>query len=335
MAMTQFAMVEELASLIKDNLYSKHLVLSTEEALVNFLQDDTSPDGVLELQPTSPYNRLLLHRLADIYGFAHESVGEGEDRHLVLERCPDTAIPSILVSDILWQYDEYQSPASSHHILKRKETPASKLMQISLPSTPLEEREAAYQAARERIFSLNDCDEKDVLAPRSRKVPMVARRMIAHALGQKICSTPSNQKTSAQEFEENESTEGPTNDEGNEDQLDSTLEYSKEATAFPNSKLGTSGRKIYDKPATKSGNYNSITSIEMKGHDKAVSSGSTNRNSVANTSNGRVADIGNLEKEQIGAAKRIFAHALGIPSSKGNNSLTVKSKANGPFRRDI
>lgn len=33
--------VEELASLIKDNLSCKHLVLSVEEALVNFLQDDT------------------------------------------------------------------------------------------------------------------------------------------------------------------------------------------------------------------------------------------------------------------------------------------------------
>jgi len=30
----------------------------------------------------------------DITGvrFAHESVGEGEDRHLILERCPDTSM---------------------------------------------------------------------------------------------------------------------------------------------------------------------------------------------------------------------------------------------------
>nr|XP_010905903.1 uncharacterized protein LOC105032990 isoform X2 [Elaeis guineensis] len=293
------------------------------------------PDGVLDLQPTSPYNRLLLHRLADIYGFAHESVGEGEDRHLVLERCPDTAIPSILVSDILWQYDEYQSPISSHHILKRKETPASKQMQISSPPRPLEEREAAYQAARERIFALNDCDEKVVLVPKSRKVPVVARRMIAHALGQKICSTPSNQKPSSQKFEENESTKGPTNDERNEDKLDPALEYSKEAMAFPDSKLCMFGRKMYDKPANKSSNYNCSTSIEMRGHSKAAGSGSPNCNSLSNTSNGRVVDIGNLEKERIGAAKRIFAHALGLPSSKGNNSLTVKSKTNGHFRRGI
>lgn len=86
------------------------------------------------------YNRLLLHRLADIFGyspffhhlivdllnvfchifpfffflwnnvaahmyltsvdnnillfssFSHESVGEGDDRHLILERCPETSM---------------------------------------------------------------------------------------------------------------------------------------------------------------------------------------------------------------------------------------------------
>ena len=80
--------IEELASLIKDSLYSKHLVLSTEEALVTLLQqryhdDDDEEEhdraatgarhgpagNTIELQPTSSYNRLLLHRLADIYGY--------------------------------------------------------------------------------------------------------------------------------------------------------------------------------------------------------------------------------------------------------------------------
>lgn len=102
-----------------------------------------SANGVLQLEPMNSYNRLLLHRLADIFGyfyfsnhvivdlpnvldhfhgwlpdiyffclvdvlahifltfvddnvpslrFSHESVGEGEDRHLVLERCPETSM---------------------------------------------------------------------------------------------------------------------------------------------------------------------------------------------------------------------------------------------------
>lgn len=110
MATTLVAMVEELASLIKDNLHSKHLVLSTEETLLAVLQqqcrlDDGDAEDTIELQPAGAYHRLLLHRLAEIYGFAHESVGEGEDRHLVLQRCSETAMPPVLVSDMLWEYD--------------------------------------------------------------------------------------------------------------------------------------------------------------------------------------------------------------------------------------
>ncbi|RLN04634.1 hypothetical protein C2845_PM13G14670 [Panicum miliaceum] len=61
---TQFAMFEELASLTKDNLHSKHLILSTEEALIAALQqlrctdagdsDGGEEDGAadtIELQP--------------------------------------------------------------------------------------------------------------------------------------------------------------------------------------------------------------------------------------------------------------------------------------------
>ncbi|KAK8937807.1 hypothetical protein KSP40_PGU013580 [Platanthera guangdongensis] len=55
-------------------------------------------------------------------------------------------------------------------------------------STPLEVREAAYLAARERIFSLHEADEKESVLPKSRKVPVVAQRMIAHTLGQKVSS---------------------------------------------------------------------------------------------------------------------------------------------------
>lgn len=95
----------------------------------------------------SSYNRLLLHRLADIFGyspfldpmfcvisfplivgkimfllknvlshmfstsvgsnhimlfdrFSHESVGEGDDRHLILERCPETSMYVKILTNI-------------------------------------------------------------------------------------------------------------------------------------------------------------------------------------------------------------------------------------------
>ncbi|KAJ1704302.1 hypothetical protein LUZ63_004081 [Rhynchospora breviuscula] len=252
--MNQFAMVEELASLVKDNLYSKHLILSTEEALVTFLQQDTSSDGILELQPVGSYHRLLLHRLAEIYGFVHESVGEGEARHLVLERCHETAIPSVLVSDILWDHADSYTSTSSQHILKRQspEILASKLEQSLSPAptlAPLEERQAAYLAARNRIFGPNGTEEVGSTSPKLRTDPTVARRMIAHALGRKV-ETKSNPDIC-----------------GNE-------------------------------PNTGSRNNGTQNSGERRGNSSRASSAE------------------NLKKEQIGAAKRMFANALGRPSTR-------------------
>ncbi|CAI9270726.1 unnamed protein product [Lactuca saligna] len=187
MSLTQFSMVEELAFLVKDNLPCKHLVLSMEDMLVDFLQDDTSLDEELELQPMNPYNRLLLHRLADIFGFSHQSIGEGDERHLVLKRCEDTSMPSILVSDMLWEHDEYQSPITSQLLSRREDgSPGTKVETLSLAHVSLEDREAAYLAARNRIFSTEDDDVASLDKNRPRNNPIVARRMIAHALGQKV-----------------------------------------------------------------------------------------------------------------------------------------------------
>jgi hypothetical protein len=190
-------MVEELACLIKDNLPCKHLVLSTEATLVDFLKDDTSLYGVLVLEPMSSYNRLLLHRLADIFGFSHQSVGEGEDRHLIFERSPETSVPSILVSDLLWQYDDVRSPSVSHLLLRRCE--ASPELEKKRGERggneviSLEERETAYLAARHRIFSTKQVVPPQLPKQKPQNNPVVARRMIAHALGQTIPSVPINQ----------------------------------------------------------------------------------------------------------------------------------------------
>ncbi|WCJ26764.1 hypothetical protein M5689_008558 [Euphorbia peplus] len=252
MSVTQFAMVEELASLVRDNLPCKHLLLSMEDALVNFLEDQSCIDGILELEPMDPYSRLLLHRLADIFGFAHVSVGEGDERHLVLERCPETSVPSILVSDILYQYDESQPITTSHQLLRRDDAPPVLKMK-STSSLTLKEREAAYLAARERIFST---DVGEVQQPQLRKppnVPAAARRMIAHALGQRI--NPSNQ-------EHPENIKSPQNGKSN-------------------------NREPTEKNSAKS----------------------------SESSKNRVKEYS--KEEQVGAAKRMFANALGLQSAKG------------------
>ncbi|KAM0940885.1 putative R3H domain, SUZ domain, R3H domain superfamily protein [Dioscorea sansibarensis] len=318
MAMTEFAMVEELASLIKDNLISKHLILSTEETIVDFLQNNASSDGVLELQPTSPYHRLLLHRLADIYGFAHESVGEGDDRHLVLIRCPESAIPSILVSDIVYQYDD-QSSTSLHHILRREEAPVSRSTQITQPSITFEQREAAYLAARQRIFSLQEGDEHEVVVPKSRKVPLVAQRMISHALGQKICSTKSaDQRSILRKCEET----SPAND-GKKvtGQLNSTFSPTEGKIAQPISDLPSSGKKINEEAFKSSSGF---SNVDRKVH-KTSSKNSSNGTLIPSGCNRKVVSKQNLEREQLGAAKRMFANALGLPSTKGNHGLQMKS----------
>ncbi|GFP90046.1 protein encore [Phtheirospermum japonicum] len=246
MSSTQFSMVEELASLVKDNLPSKHLILSVEELLINFLQDDTGLDGVLELEPMNPYNRLLVHRLADIFGFSHQSVGEGEARHLVLERYPETSMPSILVSDFL-QFDEMQSPMIFEEPRWMEVMPGQRNNAVSKAS--FEERETSYFAARERIFSA-DASETKPVKERPKHDPVVARRMITHALGQ---------SHKAMKYEP-------------------SLSGAKE-----NARAATSER-----PQPKAAEQKEI----------------------------KTRDENYLRKEHMGAAKRLFANALGMNASK-------------------
>lgn len=188
-------MVEELASLVKDNLPCKHLILSIEESLVNFLRDDSSYDGVLELEPMNAYNRLLLHRLAEIFG------------------------PPVLVCDLLGEYGEFHPLTSSYQLLRSDKTVAVNDVKKVVRSSPirknadgnkiqtlydsemksdipigqlsLKERKAAYMAARERIFTGSNSKMDRFSEHKPRGNPVVARRMISHALGRKL--DPSNQ----------------------------------------------------------------------------------------------------------------------------------------------
>ncbi|XVF41593.1 hypothetical protein PTKIN_Ptkin01aG0291600 [Pterospermum kingtungense] len=308
MSVTQFAMVEELAFLVKDNLPCKHLVLSMEDAFINFLQDDTSSDGILQLEPMNSYNRLLLHRLADIFGFAHESIGEGDDRHLVLQRCPETSIPSILVSDILWQCDEPQSLTTSRHILTRDETPPVKETNFPSFELSLEAREAAYKAARERIFSVDVGERQEPVKEKPRTVPIVARRMIAHALGQKInsCTLDDN----ARDIKEHEEQQSQPSIQ-DKDKVDNNLKtetYQDNVlvpcqTVDASSKANSNGHK-----------HNASVVSERNVSDEAAQKKPSDA-SIPGRGRNRV-NKGYSKEEHIGAAKRMFAHALGLRSAK-------------------
>lgn len=327
MATTQVAMVEELASLIKDNLHSKHLVLSTEEALIAVLQqqcrlnDDDAANDAIELQPTGAYHRLLLHRLADIYGFAHESVGEGEDRHLVLQSCSETAIPPVLVSDMLWKYDncadsapvvllendtdcEYYGKAevihggisveSSHQ--KGDEGLKPLKQSVILPTSSLKERKAAYRVARERIFSTDNAEAKDASSIKSRQVPVVAQRMIAHALGKKVHDLT--ETVASTDGRGKQLMNGPNMPMINRNSFNPVNSDNRKASYVRNGNSNGDARKSFQTPSRQR-------------------STADNRRAVSAES---------LKKEQTGAAKRMFAHALGLPAVQGSNGAASKPK---------
>ncbi|XP_062004595.1 uncharacterized protein LOC133721869 isoform X1 [Rosa rugosa] len=319
MSMTQFAMVEELASLVKDNLSCKHLILSVEEALVDFLQSDTSSSGVLQLEPMNSYNRLLLHRLADIFGFSHESVGEGEERHLVLERCPETSIPSILVSDILWQYDEPESPMTSHLLLKRSEAPPVLRKKSPPLQHSLEEREAAYLAARERIFSRDLGEVKESVTQRQRNVPVVARRMIAHALGKRI--NPSSQDATHEDCNASRGLSDKLNCQGKVEVETNLIVEACHQTLTPLDQNVNSCGEV--KKNNRSLNASPPSLSERKTSQKQDDKISGAVSSISqNGRKGHGADEEDIKREHLGAAKRMFAHALGMRSGKNGVSST-------------
>ncbi|PIM99532.1 hypothetical protein CDL12_27975 [Handroanthus impetiginosus] len=287
MSLTQFAMVEELAFLVKDNLPCKYLILSVEDALVNFLQNDTSLDGVLELKPMNSYNRLLIHRLADIFGFSHQSVGEGEERHLILERCPDTAMPAILVSDFLSQSNEMQSPMT-FEVLRREEVIPGQRDNVGSESS-LKERETAYFAARERIFSPDAC-QMNLIKERPKKDPVVARRMITRALGQ------------------------PKDIDSSNEQKNKSLS-AKHSTTCTTSKV----HKFSGFQST-----NSVRRGPQQSSDLTLTKGS----SAAEEKESNTQE-NHLRSEHMGAAKRLFANALGMHQRDVNLFKCDETKKTG------
>ncbi|KAH9617934.1 hypothetical protein KSS87_011435 [Heliosperma pusillum] len=305
MSVTQFAMVEELASLVKDNYPSRHLILAVEEALISFLQSDPSPVGMLELEPMSSYNRLILHRLADIFGFVHESVGEGDDRHLVLHQCSETSIPSILVSDILWQHERGESSPMPYQLLRRDD--ACSVLKINVTqSTNFMDREAAYQAARERIFGVDEVELKEAARQKPKTDPVVARRMISHALGQRVnpCSRS----------KANNTTHHP-NEKSNLHNIERRFALDLDLASETSLRS-----KISDTSCSQPGRHNEKLSCKTP-NDRSSKSGvgPSGRDGLAFSKN-------SMRDENFGAAKRMFAHALGIQSSTKDVSKSLEVK---------
>lgn len=166
----------------------------------------------------------------------------------------------------------------------------------------LEERKAAYLVARERIFSMSLEDVKEPGEQRPRSVPVVARRMIAHALGQRIHTKNQNGVAS-----------DSTKDRVLTDELNAQGENSKESNLMEDSeeslRLGRNSNSRIR--STSSSNGASLN----KRNDQTPADKDLPQ-SIHDGKQGRSVSKDDMKKEHIGAAKRMFAHALGVHSGK-------------------
>jgi len=164
------------------------------------------------------------------------------------------------------------------------------------PAASLKEREAAYRAARERIFSGDDAKGNDKSYVKCRQVPVVAQRMIAHALGQKV--------------------QNPT------ETVASTEGRGKQLANGP--KVPTRSRNNFYPVAPDNGEENNVRIGKPKSASRNSYQTSTSQRCC--TANSRAATAESLKKEQTGAARRMFAHALGLSAAQGSYGALPKPK---------
>lgn len=186
------------------------------------------------------------------------------------------------------------------------------MLKMKSPSVQhsFEEREAAYLAARERIFSVNLGEEKEPVKQKPRSVPVVARRMIAHALGRRINAY--NQDTALKEF----SGSGEETDELNVEDKDK-MELNLTQKTFEET-LSLSGTRTKPCDEVKNDKHcnHALSQSKRKAPQKQaekVSSSAGISQSGRDRSN---VNEDHYKREHLGAAKRMFANALGMQSGK-------------------
>lgn len=181
----------------------------------------------------------------------------------------------------------------SHQLLRRNE--ASPVLKATEPSLQysLEEREAAYLAARERIFSMDEGEIRESVQQKPRNVPVVARRMIAHALGHRINSC--NQDVKECEGQIAELTVQDKDSSAEACQNENSRSKTSVGSHNGNGALSHGGRKTPQKSADRSPSNSSSPPSRR------------NRSRVCTE---------NPKEVHLGAARRMFAHALGLQSPK-------------------
>ena len=185
-------------------------------------------------------------------------------------------------------------------------------METKIPSVQhsLEERKAAYLAARDRIFSMDLGEFNETVKQKPRSNPVVARRMIAHALGHRI--TPHNQTATLGDCKGHSGqTDAPDIQPGNKVEPKSPLEASQKTISLPGQNMNSYG-KLKSNDKNSSGSSPSKSNMPPKQADKISPHVSISQNE----SSGNGVDKDYIKREHLGAAKRMFAHALGLQSGK-------------------
>ncbi|CAK7339851.1 unnamed protein product [Dovyalis caffra] len=213
--------------------------------------------------------------------------------------------PSILVSDILFHYDEPHTPTKSHQLLRRKDVPPVLRAVSPTSHNTFREREIAYLAARDRIFSMDVDEMREPVKEKPQNVLVVAHRMIAHALGQN--TSLRNQGAAVRDGTGHAV---KTNEQFVQEK--SKIEPNSSSKAYQGI-VFVPDKTINSISTTKSNNQGSCASSQGQRNLHPVlveKSGTCNINKSQNrpSTNG-IKDYS--KEEHLGAAKRMFAHALG------------------------
>uniref|UniRef100_A0A7C9EZV3 SUZ domain-containing protein n=1 Tax=Opuntia streptacantha TaxID=393608 RepID=A0A7C9EZV3_OPUST len=175
------------------------------------------------------------------------------------------------------------------------------LLKMDMASSPnFLEREAAYLAARERIFGIEELELKEATRQKPRHDPVVARRMIAHALGQRI--------TQNSQVKDNDGgpSHRPTDVSDIERKIRVNLDLHQENSPDSSSYRDKNVRAFRGEASARD------EKLSQRASDTKASSSSSRPGGRDALGVSKM----RMREENLGAAKRIFAHALGIPASK-------------------
>jgi hypothetical protein len=181
----------------------------------------------------------------------------------------------------------------------------SVLPATSPPHNAFREREVAYFAARDRIFSRDVGEMKEPIKEKPQKVLVVAHRMIAHALGQN--TSLRNQGAAVRDGEGHRvKTKEHHVQEKGKIEPNSSSEAFQGIAFLPDKNINSFGK-------TKSNNHGSCASSQgqRNSHQVLVERGGTCNISKSQNLTGRNSTKDYSKEEHVGAAKRMFAHALG------------------------